>query len=207
MALQDIIQRIAREASAEADGIVQQARARCDELRQSARSEAEKRKEQILKAAREQAEDVKKRVLTMAELDNRKALLSAKQTMVDKAFEHAIQSLGNMDPHRYSKVMKKLLLSAVETGDEEVIVSAADKKRLGDGFLEAVNKELVAKGLAGKLSFANETRNMSGGFILRRGNVELNATFDTRIKQLRDIIEADVAGILFQDGPTQELRK
>lgn len=207
MALEDIIQRVSRDASAEADAILQQARVKCSELRGAARAEAEKRKEDILKAARAQAEDVKKRALTLAELDSRKALLAAKQAMVDKAFELAVDKLRNMEAKRYSEIIKRLLLNTVETGTEEVIVSAADKKRLGTGFLETLNRELVAKGKPGKLTFATETREMTGGFVLKRDNVEVNASFDARTKQLRDLIEADVAKILFGDARAQELRK
>ena len=47
------------------------------------------------------------------------------------------------------------------------------------------------------LSLGEETREISGGLILRQGNVEVNCAFETQLRFLREELTAQVAHILF----------
>ena len=50
-----------------------------------------------------------------------------------------------------------------------------------------------------KLTLADETKEMLGGFILRQGNVEMNCTVDIILELIRGEAAAEVAKVLFED--------
>ena len=49
----------------------------------------------------------------------------------------------------------------------------------------------------GKMKLSGETREMEGGLILRDGSVEVNCTFETELRVLRENMAAEIAKILF----------
>jgi V/A-type H+-transporting ATPase subunit E len=69
--------------------------------------------------------------------------------------------------------------------------------------LAEVNDALRAAGKSGNLRLSDETRRFSGGVVLVGKNVELNCTFDSTLKLIRDDIEPEVAAILFGQGNAQ----
>lgn len=207
MALQDILERIKADALKEAEQIRRQAQERAAEMERSATEEAQRRREAIIASAQNKAEEIKRRSETLASLESRKQVLAAKQEMVERAFELARQSIVEMDDSRYFELMKGLVVACAGNGEEELVVSARDRQRLGERFIKAVNDELASLGRPAAVKYAAETREMCGGFVLRRGNVELNASVDAKLRELRDSLEAEVARILFEEGAQQELRE
>ncbi|MGB9866307.1 MAG: V-type ATP synthase subunit E [Bacillota bacterium] len=207
MALQDIVDRIRSDAVREAEQIRSQAQERAAEIERSAKEEAQRRRAAIISSAQSRAEEIKRRSETLWNLERRKELLEAKQEMVEKAFELARQSIMDMEQSRYFELMKRLVVSCAGSGEGELVVSARDRQRLGDQFLREVNAQLASMGNQGAIKFAADTKQMCGGFILRTGNVELNASFDAKLRELRDSLEAEVARLLFEEGAQQELRQ
>ncbi|UCD83545.1 MAG: hypothetical protein JSU92_09585 [Deltaproteobacteria bacterium] len=171
----DTVGRKIREAEQEAAGII---------------LEAEKR-------SRSRARELKERMLTAMGLENRNQLLSEKQQLIQEAFKHALKSLETLPDNRYREIIKKLLLAIREVG--EVIVSPKDTKRFNNEFLAEVNRELAGrrKG-SGKLQFSQEQREMRGGFILRRGKQEINASFESILQERQEELETELERILFK---------
>ena len=66
-------------------------------------------------------------------------------------------------------------------------------KEVGNAVVTAVGQ--LKTGTAFTLS--PESREMAGGLILKDGNVEINCSFETQLRLLRESLAADVAGILF----------
>jgi V/A-type H+-transporting ATPase subunit E len=92
-----------------------------------------------------------------------------------------------------------MLMSSVETGEEEVILSEGSTRKLSDGFISKVNDALAAAGKKGSIRISDETRNISGGFILKSQGVEINNSFEAVIRLYRDEIEPKVAEIFFRE--------
>lgn len=203
MALSDIIERINAQAEEEARAIIAEAERRAEQTRVDARNRAEA----ILKEARaralESAESHKRRLITLASLDLRKQVGDVRQKAVDTAFEKALEHIKVMSDEEYLPLLKALIVDAVETGEEEIVLSPADRARLDDEFLASVNQALAAAGKKGKLRLAAETRPVLGGVILIGDNVEINCTFDSTLKLIRDDIEPEVASLLFGDAFTK----
>lgn len=138
------------------------------------------------------------RIIARAELDARNMVLAAKQEIIGNILDLARESINNMDSKEYTDFIHQLLLSSAETGEEEVIFSEKDKKRIESGLIVAVNAELKAKGKKGALKVSGDTRNIESGFVLKQGGVEINCSIDSQIRMLRDSIEGELAGLLFQ---------
>ena len=78
---------------------------------------------------------------------------------------------------------------AAPDGIGSVIFAPDVKERIGAETVAQANKKL-----GGSLTLAEETRPMQGGFILSRGNVEVNCTFETLVR----LQKAETAGAVLK---------
>ena len=81
---------------------------------------------------------------------------------------------------------------------EEIILNDADHDRLGTKVTAAANALAVKRGLPGELKLAETTRPITGGVVLRQGDIEVNCTLDSLLELSRGSLDAEVARILFQ---------
>lgn len=199
MSLEKIIERIQRDAQDEIDKIKSNASATVDEIIKKAQADAETLKASLLEDAKKDAEQHKQRIVSMAKLDLRKELLSEKQKSIDAAFQIAMDNLLKMDSSKYKKMLSDMIIANVVTGDEEIVLSKRDKSKLGDNFARDINRQLSKNSKKGNLTISKDTYEMLGGFVLRRGNVELNSSFQSLFKSSRDDLESEVSKILFAE--------
>lgn len=197
MSLEKIIQRIQRDAQGEIDKIKDNASATVNEIIKKAEADAEALKVSLLEDANKEAEQHKQRIVSMAKLDLRKALLEEKQNAIDAAFHEAMDSLLKMDHNKYRKMLTEMIIANVVTGEEEIILSKRDKGRLGDNFVKEINRQLSKQNKKGNLTISKDTYEILGGFVLRRGSVELNSSFESLFKSSRDDLESEVSKALF----------
>ena len=200
MSLEKILERIQRDAQDEVNRARSRASAAADEIIKKAEAEAEALKAQSLEDARDEAQQRKERMVSTARLDLRKALLAEKQNSIDAAFQGAIQTLIDMRDAEYRELMRNMILPNVQTGDEEIILSERDKARLGEQFLQEINRQFTESGKKGNLTISQDTYNILGGFVLRRGKIELNSSFESLFKSSRDELELEVSKILFPES-------
>ena len=201
-----IVERILADARQQAEAIVAEAKEKAAGILAQGEKEAERSRQEILERARTTAEERRRRIVTIAELEGRKALLAAKEALLEEAFTTALQELQQLDVPTYQRIIRSLLLASVETGSEEVVVSPADKDRVTPAFIEKINKELRNQGRKGNLTLVMENRPLEGGFILRSGGVDINNSFAAILKMQRDELEPEVAAILFpgEEGGLKE---
>ena len=199
MSLEKILARITDDAQKEVDRIIERATFNAKEVMKEAEGDAEILKAESLQRTEEEAAQRKERIVAMARLDFRKRILDEKQRAIDAVFQKAIETLCKLDDDKYRALMKRMLLSGVQTGEEEIILSQHDKTRLTQSFLNELNEELRNNGKKGNLTMSKEIREMSGGFILRRGDIELNSTFESLFEFSRDELESEVGRLLFEE--------
>lgn len=197
MSLENILARIADDAQKEANRIIERANFNAQEIIKKAEEEAEILKTESLQRTEEEATRRKERMVAMARLDFRKRILDEKQRAIDAVFQKAIETLCKLEDDEYRALMKRMLLSGVQTGEEEIILSQRDKTRLTQSFRDELNEELRNNGKKGNLTISQETRKMSGGFVLRRGNIELNSAFESLFESSREELESEVGRLLF----------
>lgn len=189
-----VVSKILKEAESKAKDITASARAEAERIIKEASDESLRIAEEAKKLSAKRASEERKRILASANLDVRKAVLEQKQKLMDQAFGKAKVYLRQKNKKGYVELIKRLLLESVETGTEEVIVGDADRNIIDPRVISEVNKKLGSKG---NLSLSKTVGTMSGGFILRRGKIDANVSFDGLIELARERLETEVAKILF----------
>lgn len=162
-----------------------------------------------------------------AQMEARKTLLTAKQEMVERAYQRALEKLRSCrrnsmwscwrrcwrgrpppdgrrlsSPRRIGRAPGK---AAVARANELLAKEAAPELPLGDGVVAnllnkvAAGVSAFAQGTA-MLAVSEETRDISGGFILKDGRIEVNCTFDALVRAEREQTAGEVAKLLFPEA-------
>jgi V/A-type H+-transporting ATPase subunit E len=125
-------------------------------------------------------------------MEDRKMILTAKQAMLDKAFQQAERKLCGLEDEKMTELLARLAVKASTTGSEEVVLNGGVKRRLGKSVVERANAEGKLK-----LKLSEEEGAFEGGLLLKNGAVEMNCTFDTLVRLTRGEIAGEVAKGLF----------
>ena len=191
--IEKITGRIAADGEKEADAILTEARRQAGEI--TARFEAQARKESadIVDRGRRAADERVERLAGVARLDARKLELAAKQEMLAKAYDRAMERLTSLPDGEYVGLLAGLAAEASSTGREEVILSQKDRARYGKQVVTQANERLGD----GHLTLSVQTRPIRGGLILSDGDVEVNCTFETLVRLLRGEMDRTVVEVLF----------
>jgi V/A-type H+-transporting ATPase subunit E len=193
-------QKIIADAEAEAGKIIKEGQDQAGKIEAEAETEIARTASEFGRKAKAQAEEYIRRQISLRELEARKAVLTEKGNLIDEVFAKALEELRQRDRKGGYGLTRELLLGAIEVGDEEIILSPDDRSGISSSFVEDLNRELKKAGKRGEVKVSSETRDIRGGFFLKRGRVETNGSFDTLLTMLRDEIETEVAEILFGGG-------
>jgi len=131
------------------------------------------------------------------DLKSRNALLETKQNLIEEVFSKAIEQICQLEATEYQKIVKKMLLEATETGTEEVLISQKDSSIITDDLIESINKELILSGKDGKIKLSKQYSDISGGFLLKNADININYSFESLLRSKRDALEPELAEILF----------
>ena len=204
----NITSRIETDAEKTANEILARAEHEAHEIRESFSAIAKSESEAILEKGNKLADERVLRLGGVAQLEARKMRLRAKQQMIDLAFKNALESLRSLSDEEYIEVLANLAVSASVSGNEEIILSAEDRERYGKAVTTLANKKIAGKtqkmlSAAGKLlrgegfRLSDETRSINGGLVLKEDTLEVDASFETIVRLMRDDLAGDVAKILF----------
>ena len=193
--IEKITQLIPTEAQSEIDSVLANARREAETVASRYQARAEAEAAELAAKNEKAAAEREERLVSAAQMEARKVRLAAKQEMVEKAYIRALEKLCSMPQEQYVDVLADLLLQASTTGTEEVVFSQEDREHAGKAAVEKANK---ASGK--KLTVAQETLPIQGGFILRSGNVEVNCTFDTLVRLQKAETAGAVAKKLFPEA-------
>lgn len=194
--IEKITDRIAADAAEEIREIQEASRQKCEGIRGDFDKKAEAIYEEQLRSGLRDAQQQSSRIERGAQLDAKKELLALRQDMVGEAFKRASEMVSGLAEDEYLEFMLRLAVSAVTTGKEEIVVNSKDRK-VAEKLAERLNEERKGKGLDGELRVAAEAGDMTGGFLLRQGNVEINCTLDLALTQLRGQLAGETAKLLF----------
>lgn len=193
MSLAEIQRKITSDAEREAAMLLTRAREQAAAIRDEAEKTIHKTEEQYNDYFRKEEPEILRRRDIVADLDVQRIALGEKQKLVDSAFSGALEKLRDLPRDRYLDFAEKLLDKAVETGEEELILSPSEghiDQKWVDKYNEKNGKSLVV---------SDNRMPMAGGFILRRGDIQTNCSWDMLLRWIRDDIEADVAQRLFPE--------
>ena len=191
--IEKLTQQIAADAQVEIDAILAEAKEKAGAITADYAQRAEKAAAERLTKGTEAAAQREERLISMADMERRKDLLAAKQDMVGKAFDKALEQLCNLPDEECVAILTKLAVAASASGKEQLIFSQKDRERVGKAVVLAANEALKD----GNLTLSEQTRPMAGGFILSDGAIEVNCTFETLVRLQRGEMAGEVANVLF----------
>ena len=184
MSIENILEKILSHANEEAEKTLEQAREKADQIRKEAQETGKRILEEAEKKGKEEAKLLKSRRISVAELEVRKMRLGAKQQAIAKAFD--------LEKEEYVPFLVKALK---ETGidEAELLMNERDRDAVGQKVLDVVNDpEKPAR-----LTLSKDTIQAKGGFVLRRGLVEINSTLETLIDGVKEEVTPEVVEALF----------
>lgn len=197
MEAEQVVEKILADAKAEADKLKKQAKAKEDAEQAKLTEQLEQYKKQTEILAKKAGENEKSHILAAARMDIAKQFLAEKRRILDEVFEQARRQLGDLPDKEYRALCTKLMLDAIETGDEEVVIDK-NEKRIDQEFIKQVNREL-GPGYKGNLKLSDERQDLGAGFILKRGKIKTNVSIDVLLDQARKQLEIELAKELFKN--------
>lgn len=191
---QKIIDKILSDATHDAGEMLSEALKKAEALVAAKQAEADAEYDLSVEEARKAGEEVVRRRLTVADLEVKKLLLSAKKQAVDEAFEESLKKLLALPKEEYAALVESMIAFAADDGDV-VVISENDKNVL----TKAVFDKISAK-IGKKLTLSDTFGNFRGGVMLLGKGVDKNLTFESELALLRDEVEPEVAKIMFSNG-------
>ena len=218
--IEKIIKQILSAAQAKADTIIGDAKARCAQIEADLEAKKQEIDVSLEDEAVKEGESTKMRARSAIAKHKRDSVLSIRATLLDRAFEEARLALINLGTEEYrelfSALLAKTICERVQSEEDsmrlygedisctqyQLIMNKKDKDAHGKAIIEQARRAVVGKlspEVLDRLVLADKSANISGGFIIKCGNVELNCSVDSIISEIRPRLEAEVAEVLF-DG-------
>ena len=163
--IEKITERIEGDAQREIDAVLNAARAEAEGITQRYQAQAGRERADLVARGEKAAAERVERLGSVAQLEARKLALAAKQEMLDRAFELALQKLCTLPDEEYIDLLAALTVKAAQSGKEQVIFSRKDRSRVGKAVVTRAN-EMLAKQVAPKLP--DELTDTKAGAILDR---------------------------------------
>ena len=192
-----ITDRIRSDALAEIRSLQTQTEEQCKAITDEGEQKARELYWELMREGTEDARLRLERLLSAAKMECSKDVLRAKQDLIARCFSHAAEQLRALPREELVPFLAKLAADAAVTGEEEIVLSAADKTALGDQVCRQANALLTQAGKKAALRLSDQTRETGGGLILTRGRVESNCTFAVLVESVREELSLQVAHILF----------
>ncbi|MFA5240219.1 MAG: V-type ATP synthase subunit E [Phycisphaerae bacterium] len=188
-----VIEKILSDAKAEADKIKKEAEAKLSQQQAEADRRLDEYRKQTDVLAQKAGEDARGQVMSATRMELAKEKLAEKTKVLNEVFGEAKQQLKTLADDEYKKLMIKLMVGAVETGEEEVVIDT-NEKRIDQSLIDQVNSQKKSN-----LKLAGQRENIGGGFILRRGKIKNNLSVGVLLGQAREQLEIELAGKLFAE--------
>lgn len=180
-----IIDKIISDANNKASEILTQAHLKADENIKAYEQKAQKENEIAMEIAESEAIKAKAKEISSAEMNAKKKILTTKQQLIEQVIDNAKQKLLSYDSQENEKIILSMLKKININSNMEVIVSQKDGINLKNTIEKAGYK------------ISSEIRDISGGFILKNGDIEYNYSFESIVAVKKEELEQIAAKILF----------
>ena len=162
--LDNLVAEILQQAQKEANRILAKTKAENLEFTEKENKKIQREVDIIEQKSKEEAVSLKERILSNANLKSRDMILQAKEELVDRILEKALERLKNIDKDSYLEFVENTLKKLNISENAEIILSRKMKNILGDEiFGYKVSDVVVESGCSikdGKVVFNNEFSNL-----------------------------------------------
>ncbi len=194
-----IVEKILDDADAKKQNMIEQALGESDKIEAEYDKQIAELKKQAVLKNDDMLYKTEKRTLVAANLESRNSLLNEKQTLIDRVFENVINRIHQLPKTEKQSLLVRLASNAVETGKEELIFDSEYFDEFGKSVVEDTNKLLLSEKKEASLKLSKETRPLGLGFIVKDENTETNCSLEKLILGYRDVLDSQIAEILFAD--------
>jgi V/A-type H+-transporting ATPase subunit E len=194
--LEKILNAIEADAKHAADVVLKQAKQEAEQIMATAKALADEKCAEIASRAELDVQAAISRGESAAALQEKKALLDAKQHLISDIIGKARKSLDSLPEQEYTELILKLVSKYAHQKPGKILFSAADKKRLPADIDKRIKDALAGKKKA-ELTVSEENAEISGGFLLVYGDIEENCTFDALFEAAREDLQDKVNAFLF----------
>jgi len=193
--IEKILAHIEAESMAECAQIDRAASEECGRIREKYAQAERDEYERLIDAGTKEAKHRLERLGNLAALEAKKQVLVTCHEMVDAAFELAAKKLRTLP--EYTEFLARLAAAATITGEEAIVFSASDLKKIGHEVQSAANAALNAGGKTARLTLSEKSADISGGFILYGGDFVVNCSIEALIERYRSELTPEVSAMLF----------
>ena len=194
MAIEDILKKIEQKDQKDIEHINKEACEKCEETKRETEKEIKELKEKSKNESKVKAKSLKEHMLQEARLKIAKEILKTENDILDDISQGALQKLENLSPQEYLTWMEGMILKVVEPGENEIILpKEVMRKQDIEGFLKRVNEKLKGKSY---IKLSKETREIGGGFILKRPREEINCSFKSLLGEKLNSLRIKVSKLL-----------
>lgn len=192
MGIETITEKILAEANNDARKIFEKGKYEGRSTIYQAERKVKQHQSEMERQAKIDADTAKKRKNSVAQLEARKMRLGAKQEAISRCFAQALEELSRLPEEIYLE----LLVRTAETcsvQDGELLLTEGDRKRIGEKMVSQINQG----GKLGTVTLSDQVIKAAGGFVLRKGAVEINSTLEVMVEAIREEITPKVVETLF----------
>lgn len=193
--LNKLVEQIITAARDAADAKLAETRRQAENIILEAEERARQESDIILQEANEKAADIIERAKSSADLQKRRAILSAKQQIIEGTMKKTMNTLKSLPKEEYIDLILRMVSRYAQPQCGSIIFSKRDLERLPADFERQLNERLKSNG--GSLTLSSENRQIDGGFVLVYGDIEENCTFEAILSSKYDILQDKVNDFLF----------
>lgn len=193
--LEKMKSQILDEARHSAETEIKKAEEQAAEMRNRAKADANAEAEKILEKSKADVESFLERSASSCDMYRKKAVLKAKQEVIQEVLQKAYERIQSLDAQSYFEMVEKLLDKYTLAQAGEIYFSKEDLERMPEGFEQKIRQTAVLKG--GALTVSKEPRQIDGGFILVYGGIEENCTIKALFEAKREELSDKVHSLLF----------
>ncbi len=196
MALEDITAKILAKAQEQAERTLSEAEDEISRITERTTARIGKAEAGALEKMTVEAASAEERVVASAQLEAKMETLSARQKVIDTALDAAVETLANTDETASLSFLERMLLKAPFEGEAELIVSATDMNLVRRN-LDKLQSALSSAGGTLRLRLSENTRELGGGFVLRQGKIEFNASLRAIRRSHEEELRQAASALLF----------
>lgn len=185
-AVEKITESILCEAKQEAESIINAAKAEAEAILQKAKAESDALEVELKAEADKKAAATAESQKSASALHVRNAVLLKKREEIDNTLDELLKHFFSLETGEYFDVLLSLAKQRAKAEDGVMYLNSTDLKRMPKDFSKALESL--------KITVSTEALDtVSGGFVLKYGDVEENADFKALIAEKYELL-TDIIG-------------
>lgn len=193
--LDEILNIIKSQQKENEDRIIKSAENKANEIKSEADQKAEKAYSDYMIKAKADQEREYENSCSSIDASMKRKILKCKVEMIDSVIENTVNKLKNLPANEYFKILEKLIIKHLRSGEGVLYLCKNDLNRIPDDFVKKIS--IIAEKNGSSIKLSDVPADISDGFVLQYGLVSENCSFRAIIESEKDSVRDTAAKILF----------